>query len=77
MLKDLRMEVEDIVEFTEDSEEFAAYLYQAEGAAYQSLFVEHSSAKGSPESFLATARNDVVNMRKLMGKLATQLDIEV
>ena len=43
----LREEVDDIVEFTETLNEFDAYLYQAEGAAYQSMFVEHSSAKGS------------------------------
>ena len=76
VLKELREEADDIVEFNEASDEFEAYLFQAEGAAYQSLFVEHSSAKGTPESFLATAKKDVLNMRKYMGDLAAQLKLD-
>lgn len=37
VLKTLATEAEDIVEFTETMEEFNAYYFQAEGAAYQSL----------------------------------------
>lgn len=76
VLKDLRDEADDIVEFTEASNEFEAYLFQAEGAAYQSLFVEHSSAKGTPQSLLATAKRDVLSMRKFMGELAIQLHLD-
>ena len=76
LTKYLREEVDDIVEFTEALNEFDAYLYQAEGAAYQSMFVEHSSAKGSPQSFLQTAKGDIVNMRRFMGDLALQLGID-
>ena len=75
VVKDLRDEAEDMVEFTETANEFEAYLYQAEGAAYQSLFVEHSSAKGTPASFLATAKKDVVSMQRYMDDLAKQLDL--
>lgn len=75
VLKLLREEADDIVEFTEASNEFEAYLFQAEGAAYQSLFTEHSSAKSTPESLLATAKTDVVAMRKYMGELAEQLHL--
>lgn len=75
VLKILREEADDIVEFTEASNEFEAYLFQAEGAAYQSLFTEHSSAKSTPESLLATAKTDVVSMRKFMGDLARQLNL--
>lgn len=75
VLKDLRDEAEDIVEFQETLNEFEAYLYQAEGAAYQSLFVEHSSSKGTPETFLATAKKDVVSMQKYMDNLAVQLKL--
>ncbi len=75
VVKELREEAEDIVEYTEIANEFEAYLYQAEGAAYQSLFVEHSSAKGTPESFLATAKKDVISMRKYMGELKAQLNL--
>ena len=77
VLKELREEADDVIEFTETSNEFEAYLFQAEGAAYQSLFAEHSSAKSTPETLLATAKKDVINMRKLMGDLATQLHIDV
>lgn len=76
VLKSLREEAEDVVEYTEALNEFEAYLFQAEGAAYQSMFVEHSSAKSTPESLLRTARGDIVNMRKFMGDLALQLNLE-
>ena len=75
VVKALREEAEDIVEFTEIADEFEAYLFQAEGAAYQSLFAEHSSAKSTPESLLATAKKDVLQMRKFMGQLASQLSL--
>lgn len=75
VLKGLQEEAEDIVEYTETMDEFNAYLYQAEGAAYQSLFVEHSSAKGTPESLLATAKQDIVQMKKYMDLMATQLGL--
>ncbi len=77
VLKELREEADDIIEFTEASNEFEAYLFQAEGAAYQSLFAEHSSAKSTPESLLVTAKKDVVTMRRFMGDLAVQLHLEV
>jgi hypothetical protein len=75
VLKDLQDQADDIVEYTDAMEEFNAYLYQAEGAAYQSLFVEHSSAKGTPESLLATAKQDVIQMEKYMDLLAVQLHL--
>ena len=77
VVKALKEEADDIVEYTEASNEFEAYLFQAEGAAYQSLFAEHSSAKSTPESLLKTAKKDIVNMRKFMGDLAEQLSIKV
>ncbi|KAL7544610.1 hypothetical protein ACHAWF_007988 [Thalassiosira exigua] len=76
VLKSLKEEAEDIVEYTEALNEFEAYFFQAEGAAYQSLFVEHSSAKSTPESLLKTAKGDIVNMRKFMGDLAIQLNLD-
>mmetsp|Transcript_8176 Transcript_8176/g.20104 ORF Transcript_8176/g.20104 Transcript_8176/m.20104 type:complete len:219 (+) Transcript_8176:90-746(+) len=76
VLKLLKEEADDIVEYTEAMNEFEAYLFQAEGAAYQSMFVEHSSAKSTPESLLKTARGDIVNMRKYMGIIALQLSLD-
>lgn len=75
VLKILTEEAEDIVEYSEAMEEFNAYYYQAEGAAYQSMFAEHSSAKVSPESCLATAQQDIVQMAKYMDQLAVQLNL--
>ncbi|KAL7542331.1 hypothetical protein ACHAXR_011684 [Thalassiosira sp. AJA248-18] len=77
VLKLLKEEADDIVEFTEASNEFEAYLFQAEGAAYQSMFVEHSSARSTPQSLLKTAKGDIVNMRKFAGDMALQLNLEV
>jgi hypothetical protein len=65
----------DIVAYTEAMDDFEVYLNQAEGAAYQSLFIEHSSAKGTPEQFLATAKQDVTQMVKYMDMLAIQLGV--
>jgi len=76
VLKELREEADDIVDFTEAANEMEAYLFQAEGAAYQSLFVEHSSAKGTPELYMATAKKDIINMRRFMGELAAQLKLD-
>ena len=75
VLKLLKEEADDIVEFTETMEDFNAYYYQAEGAAYQSMFAEHSSAKATPESLLATAKQDLVQMVKYMDQLAAQLNL--
>lgn len=75
VLKQLREEADDVVEFTETYNEFEAYLFQAEGAAYQSLFVEFSSAKGSPEQYLARAKEDIIMMRKYMGDLERLLNL--
>lgn len=75
VLNALKEESDDIVDYTEAMEEFNAYYYLAEGAAYQSLFIEHSSAKGTPESFLATARQDVLQMKKYMDILSAHLNL--
>jgi hypothetical protein len=77
ILNTLKEEADDIVEYTEAKDLFEAFKNQAEGAAYQSLFVEHSSAKGTPESLLKTAKGDIVNLRKYMGVLAAQLHLDV
>eukprot|EP00525_Craspedostauros_australis_P005321 CAMPEP_0198118176 /NCGR_PEP_ID=MMETSP1442-20131203/20648_1 /TAXON_ID= /ORGANISM="Craspedostauros australis, Strain CCMP3328" /LENGTH=202 /DNA_ID=CAMNT_0043776393 /DNA_START=57 /DNA_END=665 /DNA_ORIENTATION=- len=75
VLKRLQGEADDIVEYTETMDEFNAYLYQAEGAAYQSMFAQHSSSRSTPESLLATAKQDVLQMVKYMDRMAEQLSI--
>ncbi|KAL3760332.1 hypothetical protein ACHAWU_006330 [Discostella pseudostelligera] len=76
VLKSLKEEADDIVEYTEALNEFEAYLFQADGAAYQSLFAEFSTAKITPESLLQIAKGDIVNMRKFMSELASQLGVD-
>lgn len=76
VLTSLRNEATDIVEYTEALNEFGAYLGQADGAAYQSLFAEFSSAKIVPGSLLKTAKGDIVNMRKYMTELAILLKLD-
>lgn len=76
ILKLLRDEAEDIVEYTETMDEFNAYLYQAEGAAYQAIFAEHSSAKSSPEDCLKTAEKDIQMMDSFFDKLEAQLRLD-
>ena len=75
LLKSLKFEAEDIVEYVETMEDFNAYYYQADGAAYQSMFVEHSSARSTKESCLITAKGDLLQMDKLMNQLAVQLNL--
>lgn len=75
VVKELREEADDIVEYTEAMDEFEAYLNQAEGASYQSLFIDHSSAKGTPAQFLATAKQDVTQMLEFLDLLAVQLGV--
>lgn len=75
LLKTLTADAEDIIEYTETMEEFNVYYFQAEGAAYQSMFIEHSSAKGTPDSILKTAKTDIMQMEKYMDQLALQLKL--
>jgi hypothetical protein len=75
LLKSLKFEAEDIVEYVETMEDFNAYYYQADGAAYQSMFVEHSSARSTKESCLITAKGDLLQMDKLLNQLAVQLNL--
>ena len=75
LLKLLQGESEDLVDYTEAMEDFNAYYYQAEGAAYQSLFAGGSSSKSTPESLLATAKLDILQMAKYMDQLASQLSL--
>jgi hypothetical protein len=75
VLKILQEEAEDIVEYTETMQEFNAYLYQAEGAAYQAMFADGSSSRSTSTELLATAQKDLVQMCKYMGQLASLLNL--
>jgi hypothetical protein len=75
VLKLLQEEADDIVEYTETMQEFNAYLYQAEGAAYQAMFADGSSSRSTSTELLATAKNDLVQMCKYMDQLASLLNL--
>jgi len=52
VLKALQEEADDIVEYTENMNEFNVYLNSADTACYSSNFVEFSAATSKPEQFL-------------------------
>ena len=56
VLKELQGEADDIVEYTENMNEFNAYLGQADTACYSANFVEFSAAKTKPEEFFKNAK---------------------
>lgn len=56
VLRELQGEADNIVEYTENMEEFNAYLGQADTACYSANFVEFSAAKTTPEEFYRNAR---------------------
>jgi len=75
VLKSLQEEAEDIVEYTENMNEFNAYLNAADTACYSSNFVEHSSAKGTPEGYLRDAKGDAKNMLVYLDRMAKELNL--
>ena len=77
VLKELQSEANDIVEYTETMSDFDYYLRAADTAAYSALFVEHSSAKTTPQQFFADAQKAALNMKVCMDRMAAELDIKV
>jgi len=75
VLNILRDEADDLIEYSEAMDEFNAYYYQAEGAAYQSMFPAYSSSKSTPEELLAMSKKDLITMSKYMDQLAAQLKL--
>jgi hypothetical protein len=75
VLKSLQEEAEDIVEYTENMNEFNAYLNAADTACYSSNFVEHSSAKGTPAGYLRDAKGDAKNMLVYLDRMAKELNL--
>lgn len=75
VLKELQNEADDIVEYTENMNEFDSYLRAADTACYSANFVEFSAAKTKPEKFLADAKVDALQMKKAMDKMASELGI--
>ena len=76
VLKELRSECDDIVEYSESMDEFDYYLRAADTALYSANFVEFSAAKTKPEKFFADAKAASLNMKVYMDKLAAELGME-
>lgn len=75
VLKELQIEAEDIVEYTENMNEFDAYLRAADTACYSANFVEYSAAKTKPEAFFKDAFADIQNMKEYMNNMAVELKL--
>jgi len=76
VMKDLQSECDDIVEYTENMQDFAYYLGAADTAVYSANFVEFSAAKTKPEKFFADAKGDAMKMKVYMDNMAAELGIK-
>eukprot|EP00816_Leptocylindrus_hargravesii_P006674 CAMPEP_0196809608 /NCGR_PEP_ID=MMETSP1362-20130617/9528_1 /TAXON_ID=163516 /ORGANISM="Leptocylindrus danicus, Strain CCMP1856" /LENGTH=215 /DNA_ID=CAMNT_0042184341 /DNA_START=1 /DNA_END=648 /DNA_ORIENTATION=- len=75
VLKELQNEADDFVEYTENMNEFDAYLRQADTSCYSANFVEFSAAKTKPEKFLDDAKSDAEQMKKRLNAMAAELKL--
>ena len=75
VMKELQEEADDIVEYTENMNEFDAALRAADTACYSANFVEFSAAKTKPEKFFQDALGDIKNMMNKMNNMADELKI--
>lgn len=66
----------DIVEFIETKADFEYYLQAADTAAYSSIFVDYSSAKGKPEDYYKEAKKAIVQMDQTLTKIMQLLELE-
>jgi len=75
VMKVLQEDANDIVEYTENMNEFDSFLRGADTNCYSANFVEFSSAKTKPEKFFIDAKADIKQMAVAMGKMADELNI--
>jgi len=75
VMKELQEEANDIVEYTENMNEFDAYLRAADTACYSANFVEFSAAKTKPEKFFEDARTETGLMRGAMDRMASEIGL--
>jgi Asp-tRNA(Asn)/Glu-tRNA(Gln) amidotransferase C subunit len=76
VLKTLQEEANDIVEYTENLNEFDYSLRAADTAVYSANFVEYSSAKTKPEKFFEDARIEINRMQVYLDEMIAQLDLK-
>jgi hypothetical protein len=75
VLKELQSESSDIVEYTENMNDFDYYLRAADTSVYSANFVEHSSAKATPREFFDAAKKALVLARACMDRMAAELEL--
>ena len=73
VMKELQGEADDIVEYTENMQDFDYFLRAADTAVYSANFVEFSAASTKPEKYFAEALSDCVRMSKYMDNMAAEL----
>lgn len=76
VLKTLQEEAKDVVEYTENLNEFDYSLRAADTAVYSANFVEYSSAKTKPEKFFEDARIEIDRMQVYLDEMMSQLDLK-
>jgi hypothetical protein len=75
VLRELQGEANDIVEYTENMNDFEYWLRAADTAAYSAMFVEFSAAKTKPEKFLQDARIASDHMQESMKVMASEIKL--
>lgn len=73
--KELQNEAKDVVEYTENMQDFDYFLRAADTAVYSANFVEYSAAKTKPEKFFDEARSDCIKMTLYMKKMSEELQL--
>lgn len=75
VLKRLRDEADDIVEFTDLENEVESAILAADGAAYMAIFVTTSSSSVPPQRYFEDARREAKVAKKFMDKVAVELGL--
>jgi hypothetical protein len=76
VLKTLQDEARDVVEYTENLNEFDYALRAADTSVYSANFVEYSAAKTKPEKFFEDARIEIDRMQVYLDEMISQLDVK-
>jgi len=75
-MKALGERADDIVEYTELSEEIEQTIVQASGSAYMAMFVTTSTSYTPPEKYFKEAKIEVERCAKSMDELATMIGLK-
>jgi hypothetical protein len=76
VLKTLQDEARDVIEYTENLNEFDYALRAADTAVYSANFVEYSAAKTKPEKFFEDAGIEIDRMQVYLDEMISQLDLK-